>query len=85
MTGATSGVEWAASGFLGLSAISLIALALAFAGADLGYFDPRPLALLAWDRVLVEAVNVRALPQDVALSAAALLLILTAPKKGVTS
>jgi hypothetical protein len=34
--------EWASAGSLGLSAISLIRLALAFADADGGYFDPRP-------------------------------------------
>ncbi|MFI8301506.1 hypothetical protein ACIGCZ_36985 [Streptomyces nigra] len=36
--------EWAAAGSLGLTSISLIALALAFADADAAYFDPRPAA-----------------------------------------
>lgn len=75
--------EWAQAGSLGLSSISLIALALAFADADLAYFDPRPAVLRAWDRVLVELVNARYALRDAALWVAALLLILTAPK-GVT-
>lgn len=40
----TSPAEWAAAGSLGVSAISLIGLAMAFADADLAYFDPRPAA-----------------------------------------
>jgi hypothetical protein len=34
--------EWLSSGCLGLVAVGLIRLALAFADADLAYFDPRP-------------------------------------------
>lgn len=40
--------EWAAAGFLGVDAIGVIAFALAFADADLAYFDPRP----AWSRLV---------------------------------
>ncbi|HEY9353724.1 MAG TPA: hypothetical protein VIP28_10750 [Nocardioides sp.] len=36
--------EWLAAGSLGLTAISLIRLALAFVDTDLAYFDPRPAA-----------------------------------------
>jgi hypothetical protein len=66
---------------LGVSAISLIAFALAFADADASYFDPRPLLLAVWDRLLVELVRARHTVRDVALTAAALLLILTAPSE----
>ena len=51
MTAATP-AEWASAGFGGLSAISLIALGLAFADADLAYFDPRPLMARVGDRLL---------------------------------
>lgn len=34
--------EWAASGFLGLSAIGVIGFTTEFADADVAYFDPRP-------------------------------------------
>ncbi|MEU3280519.1 hypothetical protein [Streptomyces antibioticus] len=77
---AASPAEWAAAGFLGLSAISLIRLALALADADLAYFDPRPWLGRAGDRLLVEAVNVRYAPRDAAVWLAALLMILTAPE-----
>jgi hypothetical protein len=72
-----SPADWAAGGFAGLSAISLIALGLAFADADLAYFDPRPLLARAGDRVLVEVVNARLLLRDAAISLAALLALLT--------
>lgn len=39
---ATSPAEWAAAGSLGVTAISVIALGMAFVDADAGYFDPRP-------------------------------------------
>jgi hypothetical protein len=74
---AATPAEWAAAGSLGLSGISLIALALAFADADLAYFDPRPLASRAADRLLVEAVNTRYALRDAAISLAALLALLT--------
>jgi len=85
---AASSAEWLSAGSLGVSAISLIGLALAFADADLAYFDPRPLLARAGDRVLVEvgprqaaarkaaAVSLR----DAAISLAALLMLLTAPE-----
>jgi len=38
---AASPAEWVQAGCLGVSSISLIALGLAFADADAGYFDPR--------------------------------------------
>lgn len=87
----TSPAEWAAAGSLGVSAISLIGLVLAFADADLAYFDPRPLLGVARDRVLVGAVNarldvremaaetglyVRLSLRELAVSAAALLALL---------
>jgi ABC-type phosphate transport system auxiliary subunit len=80
---AASPADWAAAGSLGLSAIGLIALALAFADADLAYFDPR--RLLDTDlggRLLVEIARakhtVRDASRDAAVSAAALLMLLTA-------
>ena len=69
---------------LGVSSIALIALALAFADADAAYFDPRPLLLAVWDRLLVELVRARHAMRDAALTAAALLLILTT-SNGATS
>lgn len=55
--------------------------------ADSADFDPRPLALRAGDRLLVEVVNARYALRDAALSVAALLMLLTAPvsaPKGAT-
>ena len=49
--------EWLGYACLGVSAISLIGLALAFADADAAYFDPRPLLGQARDRVLVAAMD----------------------------
>lgn len=74
---AASPAEWASAGCAGLSAISVIGLALAFVDADLAYFDPRPLLARAGDRVLVEVVNARLLLRDAAISLAALLALLT--------
>lgn len=59
-----------------MTAISLIGLALAFADADLAYFDPRPLAHRTADRLLVEVVNFRLALRDAAISLAALLALL---------
>jgi hypothetical protein len=39
---ATPPAEWAAAGSLGVTAISVIALGMAFVDADAAYFDPRP-------------------------------------------
>jgi hypothetical protein len=77
--------EWFAFLLLGASSAALIQLVLAFAGADLAYFDPRPALRTAADRLLVEAVRakdtVRFLPRDAVLSLAALLALLsTAPE-----
>lgn len=69
--------EWASVLSLGVSAISLIAFALAFAPADVEYFDPRPLLGRAGDRLLVEALNARLALRDAAITAAALLALLT--------
>lgn len=74
---AASSADWLSAGSLGVTAIALIGLALAFADADLAYFDPRPLLGLARDRVLVEVVNARLLLRDAAITAAALLALLT--------
>jgi hypothetical protein len=63
--------------FLGLVPVGAIGFVLAFAGADLAYFDPRPLLGRAGDRLLVEAVNARFLLRDAALTVAALLSLLT--------
>lgn len=70
--------EWAAALSLGVSAIAVIKLALAFADADLAYFDPRPLLGRAGDRLLVEAVNARLSLRDAAVWLTALLMLLTA-------
>jgi hypothetical protein len=81
---AASFSDWAAAGFLGLSAIGLIALALAFADADLAYFDPRPLLDTGLGaRVLVEIVGARYTARD-ALVAVALLLSPASAPKGAT-
>jgi hypothetical protein len=80
---AASPSEWAAAGSLGLSAIGLIALALAFAECDPGYFDPR--RLLDTDlgaRALVEAARLRDALRDTARDAVALVILLTTSPKG---
>lgn len=75
--------EWAAVLSLGVSAVAVIRLALAFADTDLAYFDPRPLLGRAGDRLPVEAVNARLLPRDAAITCAALLALLL-PTEGAT-
>lgn len=85
--------EWLDTGCLGLTAIALIGLALAFADADAAYFDPRPAVRRAASAVHQGAVHAghdlnRALAaaqllarhtaRDTALTVAAL-LILTIP------
>jgi hypothetical protein len=62
------GVGVAAAGFIP---------ALLLADAHRGDFDPRPLLGRAGDRLLVEAVNARLLLRDAAITAAALLALLT--------
>lgn len=69
--------EWASVLSLGVAAVAVIRLALAFADTDLAYFDPRPLLGRAGDRLLVEAVNARLLLRDAAITCAALLALLT--------
>lgn len=83
--------EWVEAGCLGLSAISLIALALAFADADYVVSDPRPAArrvLTSGHQAVVDAGHTinRALAtgrrvgshalRDAAISVAALLALL---------
>lgn len=75
---AVSPAEWVSAGSAGLSAVSLIVLAMAFVDADASYFDPRPLARRTADRVLVEVRRVRDTPRELAVAAAALLMLLTA-------
>lgn len=86
MTGHTWS-EWAAALSLGLSAIGLIALALAFADANLAYFDPRradesdravPVLLIVGPALH----DVRRPLRDALLDAAALLILLTTSPKG---
>lgn len=77
--------EWAAVGSLGLSAVGLLALALAFVDADLGYFSP--LRLLDTDlgaRVVVAVFNASTAACDFCRDAAALLILLTTSPKGAT-
>ena len=76
-----SPADWAAAGCLGLSAIGLIALAVAFADADLADFDPRPaLSRLVesgrLDPLLVAVVTAKAATREAALTVAALLMLL---------
>lgn len=75
--------EWAAVLSLGLSAVGLLALALAFADATLAYFDPR--RLLDTDlgaRAVVAVFNVLSVARDFCRDAAALLILLTTSPKG---
>lgn len=69
--------EWASVLSLGLVPVGAIWFALAFAPADIEYFDPRPLLGRAGDRLLVEAVNARLSARDAAITCAALLALLT--------
>lgn len=73
---AASPAEWLAAGSLGVTAIALVGLGVAFVDADLAYFDPRPLLGRARDRFLIEVVNARRTVRDAALSLAALLMLL---------
>lgn len=80
---AVSSADWLSAGSLGVTAIALVGLGVAFVDADLAYFDPRPLLARARDRVLVGAVNARHTVRDAALSLAALLMLLNpAPLEG---
>jgi len=77
--------EWAAFLSLGLSMASATATPY-FLLVDADHFawpNVRPLLeSRTADRLLVELVNAKATARDAALSAAALLMLLTAPKKG---
>lgn len=84
---ATTPAEWAAAGSLGVTAISLIAFAVAFAPADAGYFDPRyHVARLVesgrLDWLLITVGPVVAASRDTARDAAALLILLTTKPQG---
>jgi hypothetical protein len=79
--------EWAAAGSLGVTAISVISLAMAFADADAGYFDPRyQLGRLVesgrLDPLLIEVAAARLAVRDAVLDVAALVLLLTTSPKG---
>ncbi len=79
----TSPAEWASAGCAGLSAINLICLAMAFADADLAYFDPRRLLDTdAGARAVVAVFNASTAVRDFYRDAAALLLLLTTSPKG---
>lgn len=84
---AASPAEWAAAGFLGLSAIGVIALAAAFADTNLAYFDPRrvdeseraiPVLLLVGPALY----DVRRSLVDAGRDVAALVILLTTSPKG---
>ncbi|MEU9670334.1 hypothetical protein AB0E25_33130 [Streptomyces bobili] len=56
--------EWVSAGSAGLSAVSLIGLAMAFVDADAEYFDPRPAVVRAvaagrFDPLLIRVANAR--------------------------
>lgn len=77
---ATTAAEWVSAGSLGLSAVSLISLALAFAGADAEYFDPRPAVARAvaagrFDSVLIRVANARYDVREMAADARAFLVL----------
>lgn len=79
--------EWAAVLSLGVSAISLIGFALAFADMDLAYFDPRPwlaraIRSEALYPLLREWDTARHASREALRDAAALLLLLTTSPKG---
>jgi hypothetical protein len=84
---AATPAEWAAAGSLGVSAISLIALAVAFADADAGYFDPRyQLARVVesgrLDRLLIVVGPALVAAREAVRDVAALALLLTTSPKG---
>lgn len=87
----SSPAEWAAAGCAGVTAIAVIKFALAFADADLAYFDPRPLLGRTGDRLLVETVRawhtaqaaVRPSLEACRDAAALLILLTTSPKEAV--
>lgn len=75
--------EWAESLLPGIGAMGLIAFALAFAGADAAYFDPR--RLLDTDtaaRLIVAFFNAKTTAREAALDVAALIVLLTTSPRG---
>jgi hypothetical protein len=78
MYGTTSLREWLSGLSAGMAGLALICLALAFADADPGYFDPRPV-LARVCRVLAPA---GCASREAFRDAAALLLLLTTAPKG---
>lgn len=75
--------EWAASFLPGIGAVGVIAFALAFAGADAAYFDPR--RLLDTDiaaRLIVAFFNAKTSVREAVLDVAALIVLLTTSPKG---
>jgi hypothetical protein len=88
MTHTHTPAEWLAFLSLGLSLTSATASPfLLLVDADhFAWPDCRPLLeSRTADRLLVEVVTAKAVLRDAALSAAALLMLLTAPTKGATS
>jgi hypothetical protein len=61
-----------------MAALALICLALAFADADVEYFDPRPVLRAAWRGLCAAGAASREAFRD----AAALFLLLTTAPKG---
>lgn len=76
----TSLREWLSGLSLGMSALALICLALAFADADAAYFDPRPALARMWRFLTAAGCASREAFRDVA---ALLLLLTTSPKGGM--
>jgi hypothetical protein len=72
-----SGLTPASAVFLGLIPVGVLGLVLAFAPANAAYFDRRPELGSARDRALVEAVRAKSAPRQLAVAAAALLMLLT--------
>lgn len=84
---AASLADWAAAGSVGLFAIGLIALPLAFVDANLAYFDPRRAdeserALPILLAVGPALYDVRRSLVDTSRDVAALLILLTTSPKG---
>lgn len=88
MTGHTHSLaDWLACVSLGVSAVGVIGLVLAFAQANAAYFDPRRADESARALPVLLVVGpalhtVRAAVRDAVLDAAALLLLLTTSPKG---
>jgi hypothetical protein len=77
---AVSPAEWVSAGSAGLSAVSLIGLAMAFVDADAAYFDPRPAVARAvaagcFDPLLIRVANVRFDVREMAADARAFVVL----------